>query len=309
MAELEEVICTQRPDIPTDVVGRVVAHALRVGDANGDGKLDFEEFAAIHNELMDLLVPHGLVSGPAAVVAPGAATARASILDDGAVADAPAAEQQTWPHPCTTTLEEAHRQLQSSIHATFLQLADAFAALDPDASGRVANDKFAQVLRAGAIPLDEADLQTLIESYDADGDGSILYSEFCTAMGAEASGPAPTGASNMSARDGVEPDLEARVAKVEEVLRAKIHERYETVTSAFRSIDDNQSGYLDAFEFVRLLAQHNIRVSDAEMEVLLARFDTNYDGKMDLKEFFAFLQPRHHELWRLSEGIADQACR
>ena len=81
--------------------------------------------------------------------------------------------------------------------------------------------------------------------------------------------------------------------------------RYEKLTQAFLAVDDNQSGYLDAFEFTRLLALHNIRVTDVEMEVLLARFDANYDGKMDVSEFVAFMQPQQHEQWRMSDAITS----
>jgi len=34
-----------------------------------------------------------------------------------------------------------------------------------------------EVLRVGGVPLDDHDLKVLIESYDANGDGSIDYNE------------------------------------------------------------------------------------------------------------------------------------
>ena len=67
------------------------------------------------------------------------------------------------------------------------------------------------------------------------------------------------------------------------------------VGSATKTLSKRGPHPLD--EFTRVLAKHGVSVSDREMEVLLARFDTNADGRMDMNEFVRFLQPRQHEQW------------
>ena len=81
------------------------------------------------------------------------------------------------------------------------------------------------------------------------------------------------------------------------VLHAKIYERYDSVQAAFTALDADGSGSIDAFELARLLSQHGIKVSDQEMEVLLARYDADQNGKIDVQEFTRFLQPGEFEQW------------
>ncbi len=40
-------------------------------------------------------------------------------------------------------------------------------------------------------------------------------------------------------------------------------------------------------------------------QVLLARFDANCDGRMDMVEFVKFMQPQQHEQWRLNDAIVS----
>lgn len=141
LSELEQVLRANRPDIPSDVVGTVARHAMQAGDTSGDGKLSFDEFAIIHNDLIDLVAPQnmeGWSQDPGAV--------QNAVPADKGLTRLPAGEGPSR----LPALAEVHRQLQRSIHATYLSLADAFAAIDPSGTGRVPNAHFGQVL-AGRI--------------------------------------------------------------------------------------------------------------------------------------------------------------
>lgn len=133
---------------------------------------------------------------------------------------------------------------------------------------------------------------------DTNRDGSLDFDEFTNIYNLmvdlighnagpqpSAGGGSPPPPSGMSARD------------LMAVLHAKIYERYDCVQAAFMALDADGSGSIDAFELARLLSQHGIKVSDQEMEVLLARYDADQNGKIDVQEFTRFLQPGEFEQW------------
>ena len=77
------------------------------------------------------------------------------------------------------------------------------------------------------------------------------------------------------------------------MLHAKIHQRYTSVTDAFLALDVDRSGSIDAFELARILSQHGIEVSPQEMEVLLARYDTDRNGRVDVRATHSAQIPVH----------------
>jgi len=234
-------------------------------DANHDCVLSFDEFIECYNELVDLLSP----PKPPDAAAITASSRKAGVLPE---------------------LKDVHSLIQSGVHSTFTDLESAFAALDPTGSGQIPNEMFVDVLKQSGLPVPPEDIAILVAAYDANGDGSVSHAEFAAAMSAN-------GGRAVRIDESAGPNAIARVMAAEEALRGKIHERYETVTSAFLGLDKDYSGYLDAFEFQRLLYKFGIEVSEQDMEVLLQRFDANHDGKMDVHELASFLQPAAYEQW------------
>ena len=57
LKELEVALQKARPNVPYDILRKVAELTMEKGDRNKDGKLSYEEFVAIHNNLMDLLQP------------------------------------------------------------------------------------------------------------------------------------------------------------------------------------------------------------------------------------------------------------
>jgi len=82
------------------------------------------------------------------------------------------------------------------------------------------------------------------------------------------------------------------VSKVEGMLRQKLEEKFKNIHQAFRGADQDGSGHIDVGEFKRILENvHHVQVPDDHMNLLLERFDSNGDGKVDFQEFSKWMMP------------------
>jgi Ca2+-binding EF-hand superfamily protein len=183
----------------------------------------------------------------------------------------------------------------------FDKMTSLFAEYDADGDGSITPAELRKILRAAKPDAPDNVIERAaahaMHKGDTNRDGSIDFEEFgnvynlLVGLIGHNSGPkapassGPARPSGMSARD------------LMAMLHAKIYERFESVQDAFLRLDTDQSGSIDAFELVRLLSQHGISVSDQEMEVLLARYDSNRDGRIDVHEFARFCQPGEFEQW------------
>ena len=57
----------------------------------------------------------------------------------------------------------------------------------------------------------------------------------------------------------------------------------------FRKADTNGNGRLSRKEFMKLLISFNLKMSDADTDLLMERFDVDGDGELDLAEFKKFV--------------------
>jgi len=82
------------------------------------------------------------------------------------------------------------------------------------------------------------------------------------------------------------------VSNIEATLRNKLEEKFRTIHGAFRGADSDGSGHIDRGEFKRILSEvHHVNVSDGHMDLLLERFDTDGDGRVDFQEFSKWMMP------------------
>lgn len=61
--------------------------------------------------------------------------------------------------------------------------------------------------------------------------------------------------------------------------------------SAFRQADVKRSGYLTVDDMARILAKFSISLTDAELDCLLRKYDSNRDGRVSYLEFLTQLMP------------------
>ena len=61
--------------------------------------------------------------------------------------------------------------------------------------------------------------------------------------------------------------------------------------SAFRGADSKRSGYLDIADMALILSKFSITLTEAELDCLVRRYDSNRDGKISYLEFLTQLMP------------------
>ena len=77
-----------------------------------------------------------------------------------------------------------------------------------------------------------------------------------------------------------------------------------TIKQKFHMADINGDGRLNPKEFMKLLKSFGMDLSPADVEILIARFDVDNDGDIDLNEFRAFIES---EQKNLSDATASTA--
>mmetsp|Transcript_8957 Transcript_8957/g.23431 ORF Transcript_8957/g.23431 Transcript_8957/m.23431 type:complete len:208 (-) Transcript_8957:377-1000(-) len=112
-------------------------------DANGDGYVSYQEFAAVMSGSSPSIALHSA----AAVAAPAGVVERA---------------------------EEAFKRI---MYAEATSLTDAFLKLDRDRSGKISAEELAAVFTASNVQLSAQELKMIMNKYDVDGDGQISLNE------------------------------------------------------------------------------------------------------------------------------------
>jgi Ca2+-binding EF-hand superfamily protein len=130
----------------------------------------------------------------------------------------------------------------------------AFAAFDVDGSGVIDTKELGEAMRRLGLSKDDARAAML--RVDADSDGSISFSEFCTAM-------APMYSQNT------------------QMLRR-----------AFRFFDADNSGFIDREELRAMLSKLRMAPpNEAALEAAFQAADTNGDNQISFSEFINILSP------------------
>jgi len=138
-------------------------------------------------------------------------------------------------------------------------------------------------------------LTELFNMMDVDGNGSIDYREFKEAFGEGICGGGYEGMdvfhgekthrANVAdrSRRGEQRDMELESAIRE--LRTRMSTQHTKVRTAFRALDRDSSGALDREELLALLQNYHIKLSECDMNKLIARIDTDNSGKISYREF------------------------
>ena len=94
-------------------------------------------------------------------------------------------------------------QTETGIYSHFTDMYKAFQYMDLDRSGRLNKKEIARALDLWNVPIDEAKLDLLMSTCDADGDGGVSYEEFCDKLVRETVAPAAMGKRGMQSGEAM----------------------------------------------------------------------------------------------------------
>lgn len=78
-----------------------------------------------------------------------------------------------------------------------------------------------------------------------------------------------------------------------ELLRKRLSRRPDfNVHDAFSTLDRDANGYLSRAEFSHLLAESGFYATEAEITLLMNRYDTNRNGRVSYAEFMEEIIPK-----------------
>ncbi|OMJ29962.1 Calmodulin [Smittium culicis] len=132
---------------------------------------------------------------------------------------------------------------------------EAFQLFDKDGDGSVTTSELGVVMRSLNQNPSDAELADMINEIDADGNGTIDFPEFLTLM----------------ARKMKDTDTE------------------EEIREAFKVFDKDGNGFISASELKHVMTSLGEKMSEAEVEEMIAEADTDGDGQINLEEFLKMM--------------------
>ncbi|KAE8698277.1 Calmodulin-like protein 11 [Hibiscus syriacus] len=131
------------------------------------------------------------------------------------------------------------------------ELKEAFDFFDKDGDGCITVEELATVIRSLDQNPSDQELQDTINEADADGNGTIEFSEFL----------------NLMAKKMQESDAE------------------EELKEAFKVFDKDLNGYISASELRNVMMKLGEKLSDEEVEQMIREADLDGDGQVNYDEF------------------------
>lgn len=181
------------------------------------------------------------------------------------------------------TVEQVASRLASRLLERRVPVRELFSQLDTDGSGAISRREFRELLDRWLADMDlhnalsPSDMQQLMDIYDTDGDGQIMYPEFCDAMITRAHGSAARGNTVQTVEKKL---LEAMRVKTRQTGGGGI-----SLRKLFRRSDPDASGFITFDEFSKLVKNQGFEVTASELAQLMIRYDTNGDGRIEYNEF------------------------
>jgi calmodulin len=135
---------------------------------------------------------------------------------------------------------------------------EAFSLFDKDGDGSITTQELGTVMRSLGQNPTEAELKDMIHEVDADGDGTIDFSEFL--------------------------DLMAR--------KMKDADSDEELKEAFKVFDKDQNGFISAAELRHVMINLGEKLTDEEVNQMIQEADINGDGQVDYEEFVKMMMAK-----------------
>ncbi|RHY17918.1 hypothetical protein DYB36_007609, partial [Aphanomyces astaci] len=193
-------------------------------------------------------------------------------------------------------IQEMNELLKLRLRDSWSTFRETLRGLDKDKSGFLSAEAFLKVLRKFNIPITMESLESLMLRYDANGDGIVNYAEFIAQFGASFSNYNAERVGNsilqhtahdfsVAAVDEKEQSNFLR-GQVRKLVDDKIAATWTNLRAAFLELDADKNGILTPDELKRMLMRFQIDLTDGQFQQLLACYDTNNDGQVNVVEFF-----------------------
>ena len=155
-----------------------------------------------------------------------------------------------------------------------LDLGGVFRDMDADGSGTLDRGEIRATLERLGVRMSRSELIDVMEFFGAGPRGEIPYDDFVKFA---------------LKRDPATARIAARVKDEIDRLAARRRAPLD-YRGAFREIDSDGSGAIDAREFGKAMKNLGLRLSSAELRQLVNLFDANGDGRISYREFVEFVE-------------------
>ncbi len=194
--------------------------------------------------------------------------------------------------------------LCEKIYEKFPSIRNAFMSLDQDRGGTIGKRELKNILDDCCYTVPDEVFEQCYRIFDTDGDGEISYTEFMnqvknivepgedSAGGGSLSNMLIQSENKLSGHKGVQelyktgptgPDHSSETGL--KFLQKKLREQTESVRTAFRMFDYDQTGSVSKSELRRILDNYCYKMSDTEFNKLMNMLDENHDGQISYEEF------------------------
>ncbi|KAF5752340.1 calmodulin-like protein 11 isoform X2 [Tripterygium wilfordii] len=147
--------------------------------------------------------------------------------------------------------KQHHTMAEVLSDEQIVEFREAFCLFDKDGDGCITIEELATVIRSLDQNPTEEELLDMISEVDADGNGTIEFTEFL----------------NLMAKKMKETDAE------------------EELKEAFKVFDKDQNGYISATELRHVMINLGEKLTDEEVEQMIREADLDGDGQVNYEEF------------------------
>jgi len=212
-----------------------------------------------------------------------------------------------------------YQDFLSKIATEMGNVREAFMSIDIHREGYITKDELRAVLDNFSFKMNKHQFDAIVNLLDQNNDGKISYEEFLNQVRyCDDENQTEEEAALMAQMMEYDQTPEAkkklqimknRAKKVTsyEFLMEKIWERHDSMHSAFKKMDKDNSGSLSAAELKEMLDSYCYKVPDAVFADMLELFDADGDGEISYHEFMAQVK-RAVEPSGYTEGIGDDSA-
>lgn len=190
-------------------------------------------------------------------------------------------------------------------------LMEAFRTFDIKDRGALTIHQFEHGLNRYGIFLIGNELELLMNKFDQDLDGIINYADFVSGILPADQHYAKTMRSHgpnipLDTNEGEFPFSSATRRKFvemlkqmisaedhSEIIRERLASRKDfSIYEAFKTIDKNDLGQITVPELETIFEENGVFLTHKDMEMLVARYDTDHDGRISFSDFYSEIAPK-----------------
>lgn len=177
---------------------------------------------------------------------------------------------------------------------------DAFRVMDKYGKGEIFRFELSDALRNVGVYADRAEIELLYKKNDKNKDGKLTFSEFADSIApldrmandalnrrqSNYRDPRPFSAMTMGIFEDTLRKVLRTFGAVNDMNRRLREKPAFFISGAFERIDKNGNGFITREELQRFFDDHRHFATSKELDLLIARFDNDRDGRISYGEFF-----------------------